>query len=208
MHGVVDEDVLEVPQATLPNGRERAHVHERRTVAVDAEHLHLPLCQRNAQRYGRAVPHASDGEEVLLVGLPSRGSQLEHLPGGEACGGDQRILREVGHDLLEDLLTVQHVLAGEGFLLRLELVLLEGALLHQKRERSLRLLHFRVRPLQHLEGALRMVGQDIEGYAHLLQERGRELALEEMLRLVLPAWLSSPADEQQSWDGVHLGTAE
>jgi hypothetical protein len=91
----------------VSNDRQCAHVHEQRSVAVEAEHPSSRIAQRHPQRNRGRMAHATDGQKVAL-NFVTLDSKLEDLARGLARRGHDDIIR-VGE--LEDL--AQRVLALE-----------------------------------------------------------------------------------------------
>mmetsp|Transcript_98979 Transcript_98979/g.284432 ORF Transcript_98979/g.284432 Transcript_98979/m.284432 type:complete len:292 (+) Transcript_98979:231-1106(+) len=208
MHRVVDQHVLEVLKASLPRRHQSAHVHDRRTIPIDAQHRQLRLRDRDAQGDGGAMAHAADRQKILLMALALVRPQLKDLPRSEPGRRDQRLRGKDRNDPLQHLLAVQHVRPRECTHVVLEAVLFERLLLNEQCKRRLLGAHVGVGLLEDREGALCVVRQDFVGHIHLVQQARREPPLQQVLRLVLLARLASPTDHQQHRDGVHLIAAE
>ena len=206
MGRIVEDDVREVGAAALPRDGEVAEVHEARAVAVEAEDGARRLRLRDAEGDHQRVAHRADGEEVARVALSAALADFVDLAGDHARGrDDDGIVAHLAENGLDSLFAAQ---GGDVGLLVLKGVVGEEPLADDERDGA----RLRPRPRDlgagQLAGGRLVVGQDLRGDAQRFEERKRDLALLDVLGLVLHARFAAPADEQNQRHRIDVGVGE
>ena len=185
--------------------RERAHLHQRRTVPVEHDDLALGV-ERDAESHAAGAAHGAHLIEVLLAIVEG-----EQLAPAVAGGGDHRgAIRDGGEEPLEQLGTCRPFAALREILARalgarrqlglVEQLVRHRALRHDEGEGQGALLHLRLGGGERV-GDLRLVGGErAVRNAHGVEQLARDLAHQFMLRLVVDARLAAPGDDHHGRD--------
>ena len=198
---VVKDDVQEVGGLELAHHREGAEVHHGGAVAVEGDHRAVRLFEGDAQGDGGGVAHGADVQEVMRLCLSSALPEEEKLPCRAAGGrGVDGVRRHVVQDDFDRLLPAHgiDVVAVVGLLARRHHALRGDEAVGLPGLRAVFHGFF-----HRLRKGFVIVLEDGIRDVHHVQEAGRDLPLQPVLRMIgfcVP--LPAPADEEQHGDGV------